>query len=358
LKICYLANASSIHTVRWARHFSRRGHDVTVLTFTDSKIEGVKTVCLPASGQGARLNLFGILPTVRRIVGEMHPDILHAHYVTSYGLAGALCGYHPFVATAWGDDVLIDPERSFLYRIMVRWVFSRADFVTSMADHMTELMIKRGYVKPDRIITLPFGVDTSMFNPGIRVSKSDGQPLTVISTRHLSAEYDVRTLIAAIPLILNKLPDTRFIIVGEGELRSSLERMTDGLGVSTHVSFVGRVDHETLSRLLGQSDIFVTTSLSDGNNISLNEAMACGLLNVASDIPANREWIIDGESGFLFRVGYAEDLAERVIQAAGSPELRRRAAEMNWRIIQERGSWRKNMDRMENYYMHLLQGKM
>jgi len=357
MKITYLANSASIHTVRWARHFAGRGHDVTVVSFTDQIIDGVRTIYLPAPGGGPRVNVFRALPAVRRLVRKNPPDILHAHYVTSYGLAGAVCFHHPFVVTAWGDDVLISPERSILYRLMVRWVLSRADLVTSMAAHMTNLMKRRGYSTPDNILTLPFGVDTDRFNPSYRQSSSGRNGITVISTRHLSTEYDVQTLIRAIPEILSRLPETRFMIVGKGELRSYLEQLAEEKGVRDCVDFLGEVDHHMLPHLLGKADIFVTTSISDGNNISLNEASACGAFPVVSDIPANREWIEEGKNGLFFPVGDSDQLAEKVILAAEKPEWRAQAAGKNWEIISNRGSWAKNMAVMEKMYEELFSGR-
>ena len=358
MKITYLANSESIHTVRWARHFSRLGHDVAVLSFAGKMISGIRTTHLPASGLGPRVNLLGMLPRVRRLVRADPPDILHAHYVTSYGLAGALCSFHPFVATAWGDDVLIDPEKSLAYRLLVRWVLSRADLTTSMAGHMTRLMVKRGYAEPGRIMTLPFGVDTDQFNPSRRRIKSPGDGITVISTRHLEAEYHVETLVRAVPSVLSKLPATRFRIVGKGSLSASLKQLATALGAGNAVDFLGAVEHSVLSDMLGEADVFVSTSVSDGNNISLNEAMACGSLPVVSDIAANREWITEGRNGLFFPVGDSEKLAEQIIFAASQPEWRRQAAERNWEIIRDRGSWDKNMLCMEKAYEELLRRKI
>lgn len=354
MRITYLGNSGSIHTIRWARHFAARGHEVTVLSFSSSMIDGIRTEYFPSAGSGPRVNYWIVLPSLRNFLKKEPPDILHAHYATSYGLAGAVCNHHPFVVTAWGDDVLIDPERSWPYRMLVRWVMSRADLVTSMAGHMTELIVKRGYAERERILTLPFGVDASLFSPERRHSEVAPSGMTVISTRHLAPEYDVETLIRAVPIILSKLPGTRFRIVGAGECRSYLEGLSATLGLAKSVDFLGSLEHHVLAGMLGEADIFVSTSRSDGNNISLNEAMACGAFPVVSDIPANREWIVDGENGLFFPVGNATKLAEQVIIAAARPDLRYQAAEKNWRIIQERGSWEVNMQRMEKAYKQLL----
>ena len=239
---------------------------------------------------------------VRRLVQEINPDILHAHYVTGYGLAAALTGRHPLVMTAWGSDVLIAPEQSWIYRQIVRFALGRADLVTSMAEHMTRLLIERRYAAADKIVTLPFGVDTDVFSPDQRTRQhGDGAPL-VVSTRRLYHGLDVDVFIRAIPTVLKYYPDARFVVVGDGPLRGQLEQLATDLGVVERIEFRGDITHQEMPKLLGQADVFVSTSPSDGNNVSLNEAMACGAFPIATDIPANRAWLVPGQNGLLFRI--------------------------------------------------------
>ena len=353
MKICYLSSAESIHTHRWAQHFQGCGHQVTVITFQPGEIDGIAVLQLAKLTSLRPLNVLFHLDRIRRLVRNIAPDILHAHYVTSYGLAGAISGWRPFVATAWGDDVLISPERSLLYRLLVSWVLARADLVTSMADHMTEHMNKRGYAAPDRILTLPFGVDTDQFNPNERIRKHGDGSAIVISTRNLIKPYDVQSFIMAIPLVLVKCPETRFMVAGDGDLRASLEVLANSKGVGQYVEFLGMVPHKNMPRLLQNADVFVTTSLTDGNNISLNEGMACGAFPVASDIPANRQWIRHGINGFLFPVGDVDLLAEAIVEAIRQPGLRQEAGDQNWDIVRRKASWVKSMATIENYYHRL-----
>jgi glycosyltransferase involved in cell wall biosynthesis len=355
MRICYLANAQSIHSQRWAKHFANRGHEVTVISFQFGKIEGVRVISLSGRDSVSRPMIVRLLPKVRKIVREIKPDILHAHYVTSYGLAGAVSGWRPFIATAWGGDVLIEPEQLFFYRVMVRWVLSRADLITSMAEYMTVFMKKRGYGTLEKILTLPFGIDKEQFHPGYRTRRHGEGPPIVISTRHLLPEYDVETLIRAIPLVLKQCSDTRFVIVGDGALRPSLEELVHHLGIQRNIEFLGKVPYEEMPRLLGEADIFVTTSILDGNNISLNEAMACGTFPIVSDIPANREWIEGGKNGLIFPVGDTPRLAEAIVQAIQKSKWWEVAAEQNWAIVSERGSWIKNMAKMEDHYQRLFE---
>jgi len=143
MKICYLANAASIHTKRWARHFAGRRHQITVISYQPGKIEGIQVYTLPSTFFGTPVDYFLNLKRVRYLVQKISPDILHAHYVTSYGLFGALAGKRPLIISAWGSDVLVAPEKSWLLRQIVRFSLSRANLVTSVAEHMTQIIIDR-----------------------------------------------------------------------------------------------------------------------------------------------------------------------------------------------------------------------
>lgn len=76
-----------------------------------------------------------------------------------------------------------------------------------------------------------------------------------------------------------------------------VDALAADLGVATRAEFRGHIVQHQMRVLLGDADVFVSTSLSDGNNVSLNEAMACGAFPVVTDIPANRAWIAHGRMG-------------------------------------------------------------
>ncbi|MCK4821171.1 glycosyltransferase family 4 protein [bacterium] len=358
MRICYLANVQSIHTQRWARHFQGQGYQVSVISFEPGVIGGVKVVQIPHITSWRRLNILLHLGSIRRLVRDIAPDILHAHYVTSYGLAGSLAGIRPLVVTAWGTDVLITPEESWVYRQIVRFALSRADLITSMAQHMTDHLVKRGYASSDKIVTLPFGIDTEVFNPDRRTRLHGDKPDLVVSTRHLDSGMDVDTFVRAIPKVLNSCSNLRFIIVSDGPLQEQLKHLTISLGIADNVEFRGHISHQEMPALLGQADVFVTTSPSDGNNISLNEAMACGAFPVATDIPANRAWIEHRRNGLMFPCRGASQLADAIIEALHRPEWRQAVMSQNWEIVRTKASWSKSMHEMDHHYARLLQKKL
>ncbi|HYL72967.1 MAG TPA: glycosyltransferase [Bryobacteraceae bacterium] len=353
MKLCLLANAASIHTQRWATYFFNQGHAVAVLSLTNAHIPGatVQTVGPDPARVGRSAYLLA-LPRVRRALRTMTPDIVHGHYVGGYGLLAALSGFHPLVLSAWGSDVLVVPRTNRCLKWIVQQSLRRADLITSMADHMTATIRSLG-VNGARVITLPFGVDTSVFHPNRRQATNGVAPF-IVSTRNLEPVYNVRLMIEALPKIFDASPNTRAEIIGDGSTRSGLEARARELGIDHRVSFTGRLPQSEIATRLSRADIFVSTSLSDGNNISLNEAMACGAFPVVTDIPANRQWIEHGRNGFLVDVDDPGGLANQVLGGLGHADLRRSAADLNWQIVQQRASWNSSMNLMEMTYQDLI----
>lgn len=351
ITICYLANAASIHTQRWATHFAERGDDVHVISFSPGSIPGVHVhlavPLIPIKQIGYPLQL----PKIKRLLKKIRPDILNAHYATSYGLLGALTEYRPFMISAWGSDVLIAPNHSVLMRRIVSFSLQQSDLVTSVAHHMTHKLVELRIPK-DKILTLPFGVDIETFHPGQR--NQDQEDIDIVCTRHFEPIYNIELLIHALPHVVMRYPKVRCALVGDGSLRLKLKTLVRNLGIEHVVTWAGRIPLLEMPKWLNRAKVYVTPALSDGTSNSLNEAMACGCFPIASDIPANREWLINNENGFLVPPHQPALLAQRIIEALETQHLRLNAARINWEIVQERANWHKNITAIGQRYQRLV----
>jgi len=172
----------------------------------------------------------------------------------------------------------------------------------------------------------------------------------ILSNRNLQPIYNVSQLIGAIPRVLEEDPNVKFWIAGEGREREDLQNKVDELGLSASVRFLGRVSHENMPELLGNTDIYVSTSTTDGASVSLLEAMASGAFPVVTDIPANKEWITDGNNGFLIPTGNEALLARKIVEAIRHPELRATALERNRILVGEKGAIRDHARQLSDLY--------
>ena len=182
-----------------------------------------------------------------------------------------------------------------------------------------------------------------------------GQSPVIISTRGLSPIYDISTLIHAIPKVIKEIPDAKFIIGSSGPLKEDLEELVKNLNVSDNTIFTGRISDEDFPRYVSSADIYVSTSLSDaGLASSTGEAMACGLPVIVTEDPDNRNWIKDGENGFVIPVKNPDILADRIIKLVKNENLRKEFGKANRKIITERNDYNTEMGKIEKEYMRLV----
>ena len=365
MRICYLADASSVHTRKWTGHFVEKRHDVHVISFEDAKIEGVTVhvLKLPVLIRNATFPLkVASIYRIKTLIKKMEPDILHAHYVTNYGLFGALCNFNPFVITAWGSDILIVPESrliSAIKRYIATYTLKKADSVTCDAEHMKETMKRLG-VPEEKIKLIYFGIDTRRFSPGqksekLKVRLGVYNSPTIITLRNLRPVYDVESLIKSVPLVLKEIPESKFIIAGKGPEEERLKELAKSLGVSDSVKFIGFIPNDELPEYLNSMDVYVSTSLSDaGIAASTAEAMSCGLPVIVTDVADNKEWVEDGITGFVVPTKDPKLLAEKVIYLLQNENVRKKFGKISRKIIEERNNYHKEMGKMEKIYKELV----
>jgi glycosyltransferase involved in cell wall biosynthesis len=369
MKICFIADAKVIHTQRWVNYFARKGHDIHLITIRPGEgyAEGVQIHLLPAldslSWPGAGLyKAFVWSLRTRRLVGSIKPDIINAHFITTYGYLAVFSGFHPVVLTPWGSDILIDPKRNRLYRFLTGYALRRAEMTLCNSETLKKEVVKLG-ASPARVQIIYNGIDTSKFHrqPGTVLKESlgvNGGPV-IISTRNFLWVYNLEMLIRAVPLVLRHTPHARFAIAGDGnaEQRQTLEKLANSLGVLENILFLGLVPHDELPDYLSSSDIYVSTSLSDSSSLSLQEAMACELAPVVTDLSGNREWVNDGENGFIVPQNDSQALAKKVIYLIEHEEVRGIFGRLGRKIIQERAEYEKEMEKAGGLYEDLVRAQ-
>src|SRR5207247_5267610 len=178
-----------------------------------------------------------------------------------------------------------------------------------------------------RCQAIPMGVELDTYPPiafrrGTRAS-------SFISTRALEPLYDIQTLVRASREIFAADPEIQGTILGGGSERDGLQALAFRMGVADRLRFEGTQSPDRVMQALGSVRVYVSTSRSDGASVSLMEAMARGCFPVVTDIPANREWVVDGVNGSLFPVGDAHALATKVTRALRDEDLLETASEKN-----------------------------
>jgi L-malate glycosyltransferase len=355
-RICLLADASSIHTSRWCKHFASLGYEMHVISFKEGVIEGTIVHFVDAgnvSAAGGNWKVLLKVGKVKKILKQIKPDVLHALYATSYGLVGALTRVRPYLITALGSDVLISAKQSKKYRFLVKYAFKRADHITAMAAHMKSAILEMG-IPDEKISIVVFGIDPAIFNRNGRLANSD--EFLITSTRNFEPVYNHQLLFDAIEKIKDDIKGLKIVLIGEGSQRIQFEHLAHERGLKELVSFTGRIPQAEIANTLRKTHLFVTLAFSDGNCISLNEAMACGTFSIACDIPATRQWIEEGQNGFLVPVNDPDKLAQKIREVYKNyNELIAVATPLNDKLVAEKAIWSVNMKKMDDIYKKFIQ---
>ena len=298
MKICFVGPANSAHIIKWCNWFCAHGHDIHVISFTRGEIRSAK-VHLIDIGVDADGNDFGKLRylftgnKIKKLIREIQPDIVNAHYATSYGIAMALSGVNNYVLSVWGSDIYDFPRKSPLHRALLKYSLKKAGSLFSTSQAMADEAAK--YTNRHFEIT-PFGVDMDLFDPDKRtrsknVSSKD-EEFIVGTVKGLSDNYGIRYIIEAVGEIkkTNVIP-IRLRIAGKGPQEQEYKELADQVGISTITDWLGFISQDEAAKEWANMDIALIPSEleSESFGVSAVEAQACGTAVVISDIPGLME---------------------------------------------------------------------
>ena len=368
MKICYLADANSIHTFKWVSYFVNKGHKISIISLKPSafdyhgvdifEIKKIKTAPILISHL---INFFPILFQIFRFKKHIKPDIFHA-LGSSNGWLAVFAKCRPLIYTIADPGILSIPFQRKLpaiYKILNKYAIKKADLLVCDGKNIRKAMIELGAI-PKKIKIIRYGVNLEKFKPQQLNEKLKNKLFSqdvkiVISTKPLRKECDLETLIRAVPLVLKEVPETRFLIVGDGEEKVKLKNLAKSLGILNKIKFVGWISPEDLPQYFNLAEIFICTSLVEtGLASSTAEAMACGIPVIVSDSGDNRILIKDGENGFIFPPKNSKILAEKLIILFKNENLRQKFHLAHRKWIKENNNYQKEMEKMEKIYQELI----
>jgi glycosyltransferase involved in cell wall biosynthesis len=348
VRILYLADAPYIHTVRVVRHFARLGHQCEVISFRPAEIEGAQVSYV---GGFERLGKARYLLKARRVgalVRERAPDVLHALHLTSYGFLGALSGYHPFLLSVWGTDILEAPRLTPFHDWLTRYSLRHADEITATGLDLARQTAR--YAPPSRgVRVVPYGVDLGRFRPERRL---DRERVVIGTAARLSPEKGLTYLLEAFALLKERFGGRVALrVAGDGPERGRLLAQARRLGLE--VDWAGWVEHDALPAFLQSLDVFVLPSLYEGFGVAAVEASAMELPVVASRIDGIPDVVADGRTGVLAPPRDAGALAAAIGRLVEDAELRRAMGAAGREFVAERYDWDKNAAELEAIYARL-----
>lgn len=297
-----------------------------------------------------------LLMGLRRVIKQVHPDLILAGPLQRSAFLVALAGFRPLLSMSWGYDLLFDASRNHWWRWATRFTLKRSTVMVGDCNTIRDLAMSFG-MPAGRIVTFPWGIDLTHFHPGtvqdnslFNTGQQNGagfgeRPFTLLSTRAWEPIYGVDVIARAFVQAARQNPNLRLVMLGNGSQATLLRQIFINGGVEERVIFPGHVGYAELPAFYRAADLYVSASHSDGTSISLLEALACGTPGLVSDIPGNREWITPGENGWWFSDHDDAALARGILQAyeTAQEKLKWQAvAQAARRTAEARADWDKN----------------
>lgn len=355
MKVLVMADISSPHTLRWINALKERGLETWVLSLEqpDGPVENLVQI-KTAFGSTKFRYILNLRP-VKKAIDDIDPDLLNPHFAQNYGLLAALSAAgRPVFLSTWGSDLLVIPRKDMVRKAITRWILNKSDKILVDALLMRDALFKLS-VPPHKITVMPLGVERDVRLREVRKPPED--PPLLLCTRRLEPDMDPLTILKAARLLHERGIAFRLLFTSRGKLEIELKDRAREWGIDESVDFTGWLSRDELIETISNAHYFLSASLTDSTSVSLLEAMALGAFPIVTDIPGNREWIVDGLNGYLFPPGDSGALADKIVMALENPELVERARTLNRKLIMERADWEKNMDGVVETMKALVRGR-
>jgi len=252
------------------------------------------------------------------------------------------------------EDFLHQPEGGLYITLLLRiqkFVFHRADKVITPSSYLKGILQKYYKVPAVKIEVVYNAVELKEVEAA---GEKYGQPV-VITIGRLVPWKGIGELIELVPALVEKYPDFKLLVVGDGPENDKLKKLCHEIGAEPHVIFTGKVSHEQTLSFLKNSDIFVLNSRYEGLPHTVIEAMACQCPVVATNIGGTREVVDDRKTGMTVNPEDKIQLIENIGLLLNNNELRQKIIDAAYRAIKDRFTWERTLAVLEESFKGVLE---
>ncbi|UCH64577.1 MAG: glycosyltransferase [Ignavibacterium sp.] len=369
MRILLLADPSSAHTIKWANGLHDKGLEISI--FGLSSYEGkqykvaVKIDTFPfpqfikLRTDGSLLKIFYLLalPRLKKKIKKFEPDIIHAHSASSYGLLGALSGFHPFALSVWGTDIYNFPQKSDLLKQLVIYNLKKSDMLFSTSKIMAEETKKYTNKK---VNVIPFGIDTEIFKPKETRNYYSDNDVVIGTIKSVEKKYGTEYLVSAFKRVKENHPDLplKLLIVGGGSMISNIKTLVNKIGIASDVKITGFVSYDKIPDYHRMLDIYVAVSTEESESfgVAILEASSCENPVIVSDVGGLPEVVDNNITGFIIPKSNVEVLVEK-IELLLDDEIRKKFGKAGRTRVKKFFNWDENVMQMIKSYKEILSQK-
>jgi glycosyltransferase involved in cell wall biosynthesis len=375
---------------------AERGHRVYVITRRMARqlqpfqtVKGVHEVGCAFDPRHPMRLWFETWPEVRGRFAQLHKqigfDCINIHQpTTAYAALRAAARHNlPIVYTchslSFEEFFSRHPVRKLWFRPM-RWlnamarrwveqaVLRRSWRIVALSEYTVEKLYHAYSIPRERVEVIPGGVDLAKFHAGankVGLRSRLGLPadaFTLLSVRNLEPRMGLDRLVAAMRVVVSRIPGAYLVIGGEGALQQGLSALAERLALGSHIRFCGFIQEKDLAEYYQAADLFVLPSQDlEGFGMVTLEAMACGLPVIGTPVGGTREILGGFDPHYLLRGCSVEALAEGILahyeQISTAPQRALEVSRECRRYVEDRYSWDQNIAALERLFHRAAHGR-
>ena len=352
MQIIFIANAASIHSIRWIQYFASKKIKIYLITISKPNHETINEFLKIKNNIKTFYirNISELFQSILLLL-RVKKTLIHIHYLGWHSLLTLFLNQNSkLVLTPWGSDLL--KNRSTFKNIWFRYLFRRSSYLICDSQRLVNKSNKLGMDIKNSFISM-FGVDTDSYKHSRRIFSD--KKIKIGSNRKLENIYDVITFIKAAEIICKKRKDIYFYIAGDGSLKEEYMRYVKKNKLSNNIIFLGLLNKKEMFDFYNTIDLFISTSLSDGGlSASIAEAMSFERLVIVSNNADNKLWIKNNFNGYLFETGNKLGLSNTILRALKSKKKSIDISRNSRKLIIKNYSYKKEMKKVLEKYKSLL----
>lgn len=266
---------------------------------------GIKHYEIPDIEKKSLGNITRTLSMIKRVIKEDEITIVHTHH--------RMAAFYSRILNLHKKCIFINTSHNTFYdkKLLTRFAYKKANLVAcgEMVKKNLEDDFELRNVEAITNSVYPFN-EKMIIDKVIDKLRQEGK-FIVSNIGRLSEQKGMEYYLYAIPKVIESCPDTQFLIIGEGEDRTKLEKLVDELGIVDNVSFMGyRTD---VQNLMIQSDLIVLSSLWEGYPLTPIEAFSVGKTIIATSVDGTVEIVDDNINGYLVEAKNHQQMADKII---------------------------------------------
>ena len=354
-------------THKWelSRSLSKLGHEVHVMTWISTRLDGVVGHSMKAKEKYKFGFIFKIIHIINilKVVHAHNFDILYTRNVP-FALFALLIKkikksklvleLNGLYSEDWKSE-----KRYYKINIKKMWsyleifVAKKADAIIAVAPGIRDILIKKG-INKDKIMVIANGANIDLFKPvddaltikelqtRYNISENDN---VIIFVGNLMRWHGVEYLIKSAPIVLKTFPNTKLLIVGDGRIKRELISMTEKMDVSANFIFTGAVPYKSVPLCINVSDVCIAPFIRTRNDrlglspIKIYEYLACGKPVVASNIKGVGDLLDNSNSGIVVTPEDPTELANAIIKLCKDGQLRKKMGNNGRELVVNNYSW-------------------